>query len=60
MKKYLNYRVIASVNENISQKELDKISDAVYASIEKELEAIRDDESKPVNDFVINEVHNNA
>ena len=60
METSLEYKVTLESNRKLTQKQIDNISDAVYAGIEEELEVIRKDPDNPVDDYSINENHEEA
>ena len=60
METNLEYKVSLKSKQKLTQKTLDKISDAVYASIESELEEVRKDPENPVEDYEISESHEKA
>ena len=63
MKQLLTYHISLDFKGKLSQKQLDKISDAIYASIEGELKEIRKDKMEDyginakIDDYNIQEDH---
>ena len=60
MKTNLEYKVTLKSDQKLTQKQIDNISDAVYAGIEEELEVIRKDPDNPVENYEISEDHQSA
>ena len=63
MEKLLTYHISLKFKGKLSQRQLDKISDAVYAAVEDELEAVRKGKMEDyginaeINDYSIQEDH---